>query len=170
MSAEWVVAFAGVASAAVTFAALVVAYGQAIGWKPLLVVKRWGLLELRDGIGSTTAFEVWNRRRYPIVVRRMKVDYNRVKMSELRDVTKGEKDPNWTVMSGELHHWDEYVIDPGAHRAFTVDALCIQEGPFPDEEARRLTVKVLLFDPVWSKRFVLKETGKVWGDGHPEFD
>lgn len=170
--AEWVVAVATLSGVAVAIAACVVSYGQAIGWRPLLVVQRWGLIELYSGICAATVFEVWNRRRYPIVVRRLHVDYNKVRLGEIRDkITVGDSQSGWrTTFRGTLENREEFVIEPGQHKVFKVEAMCIQEGPFPDEEAKRITVKVLVFDPFWGKRTVLKGTGQIWWNSHPEFD
>lgn len=167
--ADWIAALATAAGSIVAVAALIIAYGQTVGWKPLLVVKRWGLVELKTGVCTTTAFEVWNRRQYPIVVRRMRIDYNRVKMSELKNITKGDTAPEWQIVSGDLHHLNEFIIGPGENRAFKVDALCIEDGDFPDEEARRISVKLLCFDPFRQKKFVLDETGRDWADHHQSF-
>lgn len=167
---EWIVAVATAATAVVAVAAIILTYNQSVGWKPLLVVKHGGLIERKSDFLARTAFEIWNRRRYPIIVRRMSVDYNKVKLQAVKDVSQGKPDPSWQIYFGMLRNDEEFVVEPGSRQAFDVTAFVIEEGEFPYGDASKMTVKVLCFDPVWRNRFVLSGPSQALDWGHPDFD
>lgn len=125
----------------VSAASFVIAYRNNFGWKPLVVVVGYSLRfeQERDYPGAMLVFEIWNRRKYPIVIRRIGLDA-----------------PAFTE---EGFHWSEvgwHVIDDGpllpdslaiagsSHKRYAYEHLLHEIGQMSGAKVR-LTVEY--FDP-----------------------
>jgi hypothetical protein len=76
-------------SVVVALTSLFIAYRQNFGWKPIVFLSSFGGGGGRYGYTVTIEFEFWNRKKYPVTVRRVSVkyekqvmDYNTQKCSE----------------------------------------------------------------------------------------
>jgi hypothetical protein len=121
-------------------------YGQA----PILVISNYIVyLELgKEGI-TRVEFEVWNRRRHPVVAREI--------TARFRNFTPEPDDQDdWIKMSGEnaLISNKSYLIEPRNRHLFKMEvspALETRKNTLPN----MLEVKVPIFDPINNKTSVL---------------
>jgi hypothetical protein len=159
----------GVAGFVVALVALSINYRNSNGWKPLVLVKDWYLSELNDGIRATVALEIWNRRRYPIVVRKVRVRVGTIRMACLEDVHKFPDNEPWHLINSgaTLEVWKDRVIASSTLESLSVAARCKEEGEFPQNV--KVRVEVLVFDPKKNKHTVIERvTGSIldvpdWG-------
>lgn len=148
----------------VSVVALGVNYRNSRGWQPILMVRGHRYVELKKGITLGTSLELWNRHRYPIVLRKIQVRLQHVRVSDIKEVSRIPIKPGWSVGHGgtRMERYDEEVIGPNEHVGFEVDALCIQEGEFVDDPG--MTVHALIYDPVANRHKVLVQKARPWGN------
>lgn len=140
-------------SLCVAFTAMLIAYRQNFGWPPLLISTGYGLrtdVKFREIYIAVVKFEVWNRRRYPIVVRSMSVLFFELKPEEFLqgyDYPEGwHVSARWGISSHE-----SIRLEPGAHHSQQV------EMPFArrslDDLDDQYRVSIDFFDPVSNKPY-----------------
>ena len=141
-------------SLTVGIVAAIFTYRNNFGWKPIGLVTGIGL----SGIGGNTKnfnahvkFEIWNRRKYPIVVRYINAEF------ECLDLDRSDKaDPNakWHMYRNSMILHEEQTIAPQSHEKHEVLA------PFTTSslDALRAPVKItiLYFDPRSTKTSEIK--------------
>src|SRR5215470_8180839 len=134
-------AFAGFMVAVV---ALKVGYRNNFGWKPLVLLVSYGQSSQGDATQAHTTYEVWNRRKYPIAVREMSVQFRGVEPMK-RDPDDGfDPDDRRYDPDGQYRIWKDVLLEPNQHERFNVTAPIgrYQKGRFTDPK-----ITVYLFDP-----------------------
>jgi hypothetical protein len=133
------------------------AYRNNFGWKPLALVVGHSL----EGMGGSTIwdaplkFEIWNRRKYPIVVRSIVVEFSNL---PLRPETFHTSPTDaWFRQGKSFHSRGTTTLSPSTQREFTVVAP-IAEGTTLDDVAALARIKIYYFDPLYNKSRPLQIT------------
>lgn len=167
---EWLPIAQFVASTALTGMSVTVAIVAAVfgyrnlnGWKPVLLSSGAWMGELKEpGMYVATIFEVWNRRKYAIMVRGITVDFGKLKSTKFVHVTTGEPlDEEWSLFDGKASRSGDFFIEANAHRAYHVAFKFEPVGRFEDWPGTKATIKVLYYDVKKNRDIVLE---KVVGD------
>jgi hypothetical protein len=136
-----------IASVTITAVSATFGYRQNFGWKPLLLVTGHSLSGEgnKDTHGAIIDFEFWNRRKYPIVIRSIIVQFKNI------DLIKG---PHGVVIGDiEWHPYrDGYItrpdlrLDSASHKGFKV------EHPFKawslDKLKGEIVIEIFYTDPI----------------------
>lgn len=140
------------ASIAVGLIALNVGYRNNFGWKPILLVKSYGIGSGHDWTEVHCIFEVWNRRKYPLVVREMQVSFGDLKVDREARGAAAEGELWWATKEGTLITHKSVSIEPTRHQEFeAVGPVRSDAGAVTD-----VVVWVDLFDPRKNGHVVLR--------------
>lgn len=113
-----------VASVTVALVSLVLAYRQHIGWKPIVIFTGHGVRGLPrfpNHYGAIIHFEVWNRQRYPVVIRSMSLIFEGLEIDpDLQDFTY---DRQWIISGNKLVslYKVQPTIAPTTHQSFKLE-------------------------------------------------
>jgi hypothetical protein len=148
----------GLSSAIVAWLAYRLNRQNNLGLKPIVLLKSLGIFNEDDRRYLTCAFEVWNRRKYPLVVRHMTVVFPGMKVEHGAHVhpRKGEKTDWLSTDTGMLSCHKKFSIDPSSHREFRAS------GPVAKNEntgffaTLEVEVWVDVFDPIKNDRILLR--------------
>lgn len=165
----------GLSSVVVAWVALRLNYRNNFGWNPALVVTERGVGaygEAKDRFINVIAyanFEVWNRRKYPIVIRAVKIQlsgkvlgvgpyaYSKnlerwtVKPHEMYKEIEPQDSPRWYhAEDNSLLSTTVQTIAPSQHRELEVTAIVKNE-----ENLDLSRIWVLIYDPVAEKSITL---------------
>lgn len=147
-----------VANASLTFAgvvvgvgALFVTYRNNFGWSPIVLITGHGMGmqgDMPEHYEIVVMFEIWNRRKYPIVVRHVTLSFDFLEMET--GVENFEYDKDWHSSAGagyktRMHFSKTLRLEPTSHREFRFGI------PFKrrtlDDLRETPKVKVHYFDP-----------------------
>lgn len=136
--------------------ALFVSYRNNFGWEPVVWAhKRWDGSDGSD-VWAGAEFEIWNRRKYSIVVRVVEIDFGNATVTNaavrrMPDGNKWERGP----MANLLGRLDE-VIDGGGRLKFD-EVVALVSRPRADADDRaEVEVTVTYFDPKQNKMLEVK--------------
>ena len=151
-----------VMSITVSVVAATFGYRSLNGWKPVVLSSGARMGELKKpGVFIGTTFEIWNRRKYAILVRQVQVDFGSFKLKEFVNVTTGPSlDEEWHMSDSSAKRWDDFFIEPNEHKRFDVDVKFEPSGDYltwPEPQAR---IRVLFFDVKKNKHIVLEKVAK----------
>ena len=106
------------ASIIVAAVSTIIAFRSNFGWRPLALVLSHGIRGVggSDLFDATLDIEVWNRRKYPIVMRQLEVQFNSIK---LRDTAV---QPPWHLTGNRLVNYGQTVIAPSTYEQIPVTA------------------------------------------------
>ena len=160
------------ASVTVASIALYLAYWHQIGGKPHMLVlgTNVGFIRKADAevlgtskIGLICSFEIWNLRKYPIVIRKMVLRYPGMPI----DKSTGYLSEKWFVLGEAVSHLGYETVGPTAQLAFDVN-VPIPAGEISKRENADFILTVLYFDPRLNKVNTLRETGPIegWAENH----
>jgi hypothetical protein len=162
------ISYIALTCASVTVAAVscYTAYRQHRGWRPVVLVTTRSRTRIpsTDQHGFFIAFEVWNRRKYPIVLNDVEILFNRY---EFLDMPGMENDPEHgiTLPQGNSTLWfrdgREYTTYPSKllasneHSSFHIDA------PYQFENKTKAAkvaarIEVRYFDPIRNRHATVK--------------
>ena len=156
-----------IAYSALTFASITVAsvsavfgYHQNFGWKPIILPTGHGIGRLKDHdeagpLKATLEFEVWNRRKYPIVLNGAQVDFESLNFVTNEFGTLSDEEMwNW----GGRTFWNPYSerIEPGSHYTCKLGAACQKQHT--EEIHDRVRIQVDYWDPNWNRYLSIKAT------------
>jgi hypothetical protein len=130
---------------------VVLGYRQNFGWKPIILPTSHGFGTLKedepDGLAKATfEFEVWNRRKYPIIVQDAHVNFETLNsvFTESGTIPQEEMwDGDGRTFSG---HDYSLVLDPNAHPKFPLGFAC--ENRRWDEIHDTVRIRVRYYDPI----------------------
>ena len=108
-----------VAGLVVSVVALNFSYRNSRGWKPLLIIKSRLYTELHEpALSVFVDFEVWNRRKYPIIIRKLRVMGGDLKFIDVMKTKDGEAKLGWFVtMAGtRVLKFEDTAVQPAAVR------------------------------------------------------
>jgi hypothetical protein len=146
------------ASIIVASVSVFLAFRQNFGWRPIVMPTSYG------GGGSNSEieieFEVWNRRKYPIMVLAQELTFKTLTfVKENRALTDEELGTEWTRNGRTFQLSKKILLDPNSHHRFSLAAEYKTDKPERvwDEIA---SIKVYIFDPN-KNRELLIGSGKV---------
>jgi hypothetical protein len=132
----------------VSIVAATFTYRNNFGWRPIVLVTSIGLSSGDSELGTYNALvdvEVWNRRKYPLIIRGVSVKIDGLDLIDER--TPGKRD--WHLYRNTLVLNEEYTIAPQTREKHRASA------PFErrslDEIKCPIIVEVLIFDPRMNK-------------------
>lgn len=137
------------------------AYRQNFGWKPLLLVSTHGMeSEFGEGkdeslIRLVVAFEVWNRRTYPIILDGVEVSFNQ-DILQASAIRLDNESPWWIAPKSRCSYMERLVVKNGEHHAYTLSALMKTDQSLDDIDDM-IEVDVICFDPRRETTFHLKQ-------------
>jgi hypothetical protein len=122
---------------------LFIAYRQNFGWKPIIFPSSYGGGGGKYGYTVSINFEVWNRKKYPIAIRRVSVEYEKQVMHRYNDAALSE---GWHIEGEHTLVFDKHeTMDPGKSRQYALEAP-IEKAPIDLQE--NVTVTLFYFDPI----------------------
>jgi len=130
-------------------------YRQNFGWEPVMMVTKHGLQGGggEDGYTINVDLEFWNRRTYPLVVRRIEADFEGLGFDAGR--IKSRPIGQWNLSSsGRAYITNNHAVPGGGHITTTIEA------PIPKQSLDNLssdvTMTATVFDPRRNKTSLLK--------------
>jgi hypothetical protein len=134
------------ASVTVAVVSLAFAYRQNFGWSPIALSTGHGLANRApdtEHYDAVINFEIWNRRKYPVVVRSVVVKFSVV---DIQCHVRGWKYPEqWHVQGRDVMHRGEIVLEPSGHHKFEARAP-FKRRPL-DDLADPVVVELAIYDP-----------------------
>lgn len=116
------------------------------GWRPIVVLGQYSLGGGNKRTEMTVEFQIWNRRRYPIVVRDIVLSYRLARFETVDDGFDPSSEA-WSVRSERSIGKDVRVaIDPGKSEPFDMNMVVSGETMMEDP-----TIEVSFFDPIANK-------------------
>jgi hypothetical protein len=138
---QWIATTAiALASAAVGIVALIFNYRQNRGWEPIILV-------VSQNYGEDTwwiEFEVWNRRKYPIVVRFVEIKFGNVPLDKTPQAAG-----DWYIFHNKLCYRGPVTLEPASRHHFEAGASFKEQTLGKSETVR---IDVYYFDPIANKR------------------
>ena len=123
--------------------ALRINYRNNFGLKPILLVKSHGVTAGNGWVEVHCAFEVWNRRKYSLVVREMQVSFGETKIDYKAPNVDGEETAWSATNAGNLLWSEKHAIEASQYGDFeAVGPIIVSRSA-----GMRLEVWVDLFDP-----------------------
>jgi hypothetical protein len=137
-----------VASVTVGTLSAIIAYRNNFGWRPMGIVTTIGVAGVSSEPNvyyASVTFEVWNRRKYPIVVRSISINLSHLEfVGKIRIPASGDQD-NWHRRGNKIYRIGSTVLSPDSHEQFTFEA------PFAarplDALMDDINLDVMYFDP-----------------------
>jgi hypothetical protein len=146
---QWIASTAlTLARVTIALVAALFAYRQNYGWKPAILVLSKGFGPDANGVHiAYVDFEVWNRRKYPIVIHGVEIKFGSLKLDhrwEKHEWTKSD----WWIFHNKLCHRPNMRLDLASHHLFQ------PRIPFKQQKVEDETIKidVYYFDPIANAR------------------
>ncbi len=151
------------ASVFVAASSLYIAHRQNRGWTPLLLANSSGIKIYEGNVFiAVLEFEFWNRRKYPVVIRQINVQYPTLSYKHMQNIGMGE---GWIGNSRDgLVNRERQNVGPNDHHQFST------VFPFErnsDEDFQEWPkVSVYYFDPIQGRILSLKmNMSDAWNTG-----
>lgn len=159
-----------IASTALTFAGIVVGvvtimigHWASNGWRPVVLVRGGIVVEPEAGGFFITGvqFEVWNRRKYPMALRKLKVAYDKFQMHQVTVLPEADEEQHKWMLLGEKTcalKWCDDVIEPGGHASFVAGFTVTADMDYDAALKERAVVTALLYDPHRNRHEIVSQT------------
>lgn len=162
------IAYASLTLASLTVASvsLLFAFRQNFGWKPIVLPTSYGC----GDIDLSLEFEVWNRRKYPVVVLAEEVTFSVLSFERPDKVPTDDEVPtHWYVDGRKFFLANKVRLEPNVHRSFSLTASYTAQNPAQvwDESA---SIKVYIFDPIKNREIIVCSKKVKWGTMRPVAD
>jgi len=140
----------GVSAFVVAVLGLNWSYRNNFGWKPIALITSSGE-QWKKGSGDHYAFihlEVWNRFKYPITIRQMRISTFNLPVRRVLEFAPGGK---WYINTNEVRHYGDHVIPPNSlmHNEILIPI------NVPNYLRTTLGVKIDWFDPRRNKDYII---------------
>jgi hypothetical protein len=145
------------ASVTITAVSAMFGYRQNFGWKPIILITTYGMGAKGGVVGEYDAiikFEVWNRRKYPIVVRSINVQYGGLAVVRQESIRPG----GWHHYRNGLVNNPETRLEPNGHAAF--EPMVKFKTTSVDALDENIEIDVSFTDPISNKAVRLKATSR----------
>jgi hypothetical protein len=147
------------ASLTVASVSLLFTFRQNFGWKPIVLPTSYA----NSIIGELyLEFEVWNRRKYPVVVLAEEVTFDLLSF-EMPDngPIDVELPTHWDLEGRKFSQKKEVRLEPNAHCGFSLTA------PYNAHELARAwderpSIKVYIFDPIKNRVIIVRSKKVEW--------
>jgi hypothetical protein len=140
------IAYVSLTFASVIFAgtSLVMAYRQNFGWKPIMFPVSFGGGGGKFGYSATMEFEFWNRKKYPVTIRFISVEYKNFQITREGRTELGDE---WGVEGlHKLFNEQHVTVEPNGHKFYKTEAP-IEKQPVHDY-FDNVTLSLFYFDPI----------------------
>lgn len=140
-------------STVVASVALLFSFRQNVGWKPVLLVTHSQM----SGKGGewrfklTVQVEIWNRRKYPLVVRNVRSTVTGVELLDQHETVSAKAAH---VRDNVITSRTDSIVNPSAHDRIEVEAEFEKQSL--DLITPHFSIEVLVFDPHQNRELVLK--------------
>jgi hypothetical protein len=147
----------GLSGAVVAWVALRLNYRNSYGWKPMVLLKTYGIGQAGGWTEVNCTFEVWNRRKYPIVVREVIVSFGNTKVDDEAPANFGEE-TEWHVTNrGMLVSSKNITVEPATRQDFDAGGpIKTGTGALGDGHSQ-IVIYVDIFDPRENRQVLLVE-------------
>jgi hypothetical protein len=144
----------GIAASVVAWMAYRVSVRANYGWRPFIFLGGYSLGGGNRKTEFNVEFQVWNRRRYPIVIYEMTLSFSLARFKSVEDFEDPTSE-DWTVRSERsVGKYCNVVLDPSTSKSFDmnliVDAEIMMEAP---------TIEVRYLDTVANKMRKVRMVG-----------
>lgn len=150
----------GMAGVALATVGAIFTYQNNFGWPPIVFILLSGRgSQTPGGAWVSAEFEIWNRRKYSILVRRVRVDFGMDRIVRVDDalIKPQFRDDRfaWLVQNGEMDCEPNAVIEVG--KQLRVEAVGLYSDPVAVDahDVPPVSVKVWAFDPRLNKHMIL---------------
>jgi len=144
----------GAAASFIAVLAYRISLRENLGWRPIVVLSGYSLGGGNQKTEMGVEFQVWNRRRYPIVVRDIVVSYRLARFQTVDDGFDPASDA-WTVRTPQSIGKDVRVaIAPGKSKHFEMNMVVSGDTMMEDP-----TIEVSFFDPIANKMRQARNAG-----------
>jgi hypothetical protein len=134
----------------VAMASLIVAYRNNFGWAPIALISGYGLKGFGPdpkNVAALLTLEVWNRRKYPIIVRFINLKFDSLPIKERLSTPAGEV---WHIRSRYVSHLTPHTLDPTSHETHEIEIPLKPETL--DGLESNFRVRIEYFDPRSNQR------------------
>jgi hypothetical protein len=160
-----------IAYSALTCASIIVAsvslflgFRQNFGWKPIVLYTSYGYGPHDvEEYEVSVEFEVWNRRRYPIVLLMQEVHFRKLTFVQLRKPERSEEEftTEWGLTERKFNLLKKVLLEPNSHHGFELRAACDLDTPQRIRE-ESTSIRVYYFDPIKNRELIAKSTKIEW--------
>jgi hypothetical protein len=144
----------------IAVASLIVAYRNNFGWGPFVLVRRQRTeVTYNEGLKRVASleFEVWNRRKYPIIIRKARMTFASEKVRKPM-LPSGDK---WEFRGNNADHREEHTLAPTTQETLKIQ-FSFDETP-PGKYRTDFTIYVTCFDPRTKKEATIRTGGTYYG-------
>src|SRR5260221_9902681 len=130
------------ASLMVGVASALIAYRSNFGWKPLLLVTSHGFRATGGSrlVDATLQYEIWNRQKYPILIRSMEITFSSV------SIRTTDVEHPWHARPSSIFNMEYLSLSPDTHeRILAITPM--KEGASLDGLNETVTIAISYFDP-----------------------
>lgn len=147
----------------VSLLSLMFSFRQQMGWKPIVVFKSYGIkggninfdspniLGANGRLYCSVEFEIWNRRKYPIVINVVDVSFSGDFIDNY-GILLNQKEKNWSGRGSSAVSRKRMVVGGGEHLSFELISK-VKDGTSFDNLEESVVVKFSCLDPVRGKYF-----------------
>jgi hypothetical protein len=146
------------ASITVACVSLFLAYRQNFGWKPIILWTRRRLTIKDLPYELSLGFEVWNRRKYPIVIVGQCVGFQKLTFVRTGKPPAKELGTDWDLDERLFENHHSVLLDPNSHHQFSLTTGFETSEPEKAEDVARIVI--FYFDPI-KNRFLTIRSEKV---------
>jgi hypothetical protein len=146
------------ASMIVSVVAVVFTYRNNFGWPPIVLITSIGLSNIPAEHGKYKAhvsLEIWNRRKYPIVIRNLSVGFRQIELIE--DADDRHSRSAWRLHRNAMVKYDEHTLAPQSQEKQEVTGLF--EASSLDTVNAPLDISIVFFDPRANRTINLRAAG-----------
>jgi hypothetical protein len=149
------IAYLALTGASVTVAcvSLFLAYRQNFGWKPI-VLSTWHQQSLVEPYELSLEFEVWNRRKYPIVINSQSVDFQKLTFVRTGKPPTTELGTDWDWDKRHFQNYHSVMLDPNSHHQILLTSGVETSDPEKVEDIAKISVNY--FDPIKNRSLTIK--------------
>lgn len=139
----------------VAIASLFISYRNNFGWNPVIFISKIGMKgdAANDGgrTYATMAFEFWNRRTYPLVLRRVRIETFGLDIDDQHLLGQSEGDTWYFSGKNNALFWKQQTVEPKTHAEINFSARMLK-GQSLDAIDAVLKVTVYYYDPRRNKQ------------------
>jgi hypothetical protein len=147
------------ASVIVATVSVVLAYRQNFGWPPIVLVRMFVINYSEQPYEFTMEFEVWNRRKYPIVIQGQDLRFRNVRFIRVEERRPLDYANTWDGGPETFSNYKSVVLEPNGHEKF--EFIYVAQNKNRKKQASKVKIRVFYFDPIKNKQLETKLTKKI---------
>jgi hypothetical protein len=128
-----------------------IAYRSNFSWKPLVLVTSHGFRGKGGSqlVDASIEYEIWNRQRYPILIRSMDVHFKSI------SIRAGDVEHPWLARGSSILNTLAVTLSPDTHERIKA-FVPMKEGTHLDDLEDNITIEIFYFDPRRNKDKTLR--------------